>query len=189
MSVFKAEPVVVPDDLAERFDSESGHEKGYLRNLIADKGKLHQLDEELLAIGLMSFVKGLMSDKNIPDSTKPLSVERLSNVVYVLMFAYCIGTMRVEEDGDVTVGRGFDDLRKALDVQLSKKIKFANGKAMPVPEFMVTLKIASSPESIGDAYNKIVTRHGLTKEITPQAAFDVAKTSIIGAKDVMERGK
>ena len=189
MSVFKAKPVVVPSDMAEKLDGVSGYEKGYVRNLIANAGRLHHIDEELLSIGLVSIVKGIMEDKNLSDNCKPLSLERLSNVVYVIMFAYCIGSMRVDDDCDVVFADNFDDAIKALDVQLSDKIKFANGKTMPVHKFIGMLRTASSPKSIGVVYNKIVTRQGLTKVITPQAAFDVARTSIIGAKEIMEKGK
>jgi hypothetical protein len=185
MSVFKAEPVIIPSDLAERFDRGTGQEEGYLRNLIADKGGLHQLDEELLSIGLMSMVKGLMEDKNLPDEFKPLSIDRLSNVIYVIMFAYCTGTMRVDEDGDVSFGHSLEDVRKAIEVATSKKIKFANGRTMDTPEFMAKLRATSSPESIGKTYNKVVTRQVLTKGITPQSAFKVALVAIMASQDLM----
>lgn len=188
MSIFKAEPVIVPNDLAEKFDEVTGQEKGYLRNLIAEGGNLHQLENELLAIGLMSMVKGIMEDKNLPDS-KPLSVERLSNVIYVTMFAYCTGTMHVEEDGDVSFGTSLQDIKKAIDVASSNKIRFANGKTMVTDEFMHQLRAISAPNSIGETYGKIVKRHGLTKGITPQAAFSVAKVSIIASKELIEQGK
>lgn len=189
MSIFKAEPIVVPSDMAEKLDGVTGHNEGFLRNLIADSGNLHVLEEELLAIGLMTMVKGLMEDKNLPDEEKPLSIERLSNVIYVVMFAYCTGTMRVDEEGDVAVGNSMEDVKKSLEVPMSEKIQFANGKTMPTPEFMGKLKILASPKSIGGTYKKIVKRKGLTKGITPQAAFSVAKVSILAAQDLTEEGK
>lgn len=189
MIIFKAEPVVVPKDLAERFDKVTGNEQGFLRNLIADHGNLHVMEEELLAIGLMSMVKGLMEAKNLPDDTKPLTIERLSNVVYVIMFAYCTGTMGIDEDGDFHVGDGIEDVRTAIDVSTSRKIMFANGKIMPTQQFLAELRKIASPDSIGDTYKKIVRGRGLLKSISPQSAFSVAKVSILACKELMSQGK
>lgn len=186
MKIFKAEPVIVPNDLAERLDVATGQEKGYLRNLIADGGNLQELEEELLAIGLMSKVKGVLEDKNLPDECKALSIERLSNVIYVIMFAYCTGTMHVLDDGDTTFGEGLDDMQKAIEVAKSDKIKFANGKTMHTVNFMRLLKSMSSPESVDSIYNRVVTRQGLVRGVSPQAAFNVAKVSILAAKDLMK---
>lgn len=186
MSVFKARPVVVPDDLAERFDKTTGQEEGYLRNLIADAGHLDVLEEELLAIGLMSMVKGMMEDKRLSDDEKPLSVGRLSNIIYMIVLGYCTGVMQINENGDVTLGSSLDDTKRAIELVQSDKIMFANGKTMPTDEFVGKTFAIASTHSIGEAYSDIVKRQLFTKSISPQAAFSVAKTSIIAAKDLME---
>jgi len=184
MKLFKAKPVVVPNDMAERYDKLTGQEEGFLRNMIADGGNLHDLEEEMLAIGLMSAVKGIMEEKRLPDSD-PLSIERLCNVMYVIMFAYCIGTMTIQDDGEVSFGQDLKDVRKAIDVNLSKEIQFANGNIMPVPEFMGLLKEMTTPKYMERIYGKVVKRHGFIRSIEPQDAFSVAKMAIIASKDLI----
>lgn len=186
MKTFIAEPVIIPNDLSEKYDEQVGNKPGHLRNLLADRGKLREIDEELLALGLMSKVKEIMQSKDLPDGVKPLSIGRLSNVIYVIMFAYCTGTMRVTEDYDVTFGEGLEDVQKAMELALSDKIKFVNGKTMPTKEFMVRLRNIADPDAIKDTYSQIVKRHGLTKDISAKEAFHVAKVSIVTAKMLMD---
>lgn len=185
MKTFTAKPVIVPNDMAEKLDEATGQERGYLRNLIADGGNLHELDEELLAMGLMSSVKGMLEDKHLHDNLKPLSVGRLANVIYVVMFAYCSGTMHVKDDGDVLIGEGLEDVKKAMDLQTSDKVKFASGATMPTAEFFMKLKFITSQSAVEKVYGRVVKRQGLTKGVSPQDAFRVAKVAIIASKDLI----
>lgn len=185
MKTFIAKPVVVPSDLAERYDKRAGEQAGFLRNLLADKGALRQIDEEVLAIGLMPQVKGLMEDKDLPDDCKPMSIDRLSNVIYVMMIAYCMGTMSVDDYGDVTFGEGLEDAKSALELALSDKIKFANGKTMPTQEFMGKLKAITAPSSLDGIYPHITERKGIKKTISPKKAHSVAMVSIKAAQKLM----
>jgi hypothetical protein len=185
MKTFIATPVIVPSDLAERFDERAGMKAGHLRNLMAEAGKLHDIDDEMLSIALMAMVKHIMENPDLPDGVKPLSVERLSNVIYAVMFGYCIGTMRVDEDGDATIGEGIEDVKKAVDILVADKIKFANGKTMATKEFMSKLRNIAAPESLERVHKEIVKRHGLHKGIKPSDASHVARVSIMTAKQLM----
>jgi hypothetical protein len=191
MKTFIAKPVVVPSDLAEQYDKRTHEKEGYLRNLFADMGQLHTINANVLAVGLMPMVKTIMEAKDLPDA-KPLSLERLSGTMFVLMMAYCTGALHLDSDGDVLLGEeGKSMLGSALHITTlleHDEIQFANGNKMSVKTFVRVVEGLTSEEKVKPIYGKVITKKGgFKKVLEPSDAFNLARAVILASDNLMEQ--
>ena len=189
MKTFKAKEIVVPSNLAELYDSSTGAKAGTLRNMLAEEGRLRDIDHELLAIGLMPNVEAMLKMDKLPmQAGKGMTLDRFSTVIWALMFAYCLGTFKINDKTGIVLIGDDTDVEFAMSLMTVDKIKFRNGKSMDKKDFMRKLNIASENDVLSGIYSRIIKRHGflaLKKEPKGVDLHDMALLAMKVADGVM----
>ena len=178
MKILKARKIEVPADLAERIGDG-------LRDAIAEDGKLHNLDNEVMAVAMAREIKGVMESPELPK--KPLSLARFSDMVYVFSLAYILGTVSFNEKGECELGQ-MQDISFVANMYDSDAIELRSGKQISPREFMLTLKELCAEDALERVYKDIMGS-GLRKRrsFDPVAAYRMAKTILQAADDLMTK--
>lgn len=151
--VFKTRNFVVPSDLPEKLDKTAKSEHKFI-DMMAEAGNLHDIDTWALAVPVGWALKDIMEADGLPE--KRMSLERLTDALWVVMFAYCLGTMELDGDtGELIIGT-MRDASYVMDVINYEKIQFRTGKVMPMGEFMDYVK--GNTENVGDIYKDVSKR-------------------------------
>lgn len=157
--VIKAREIAIPEGMAEILDGKAGRPAGELRNLLAESGKLHTLDREMLQICLGLQIRGIMEATELPG--KPMSLRRFSEMMWVTTLTYITGTLAFDENNDLQVGE-MNDIKLFVDLMQADEFEFRGGKRIPAEALMAVVKQLTAEEQMKSIYDDI-SRKGLLK--------------------------
>lgn len=184
-NIFAARDFEVPSDLPERLDSVTDEKPGTFRNMMADMGNLHEIEKWAFATSLSRLFNEIMQMDDIQFDNK-MSLSRLSNTLWSVMFSYCLGTMKIDKHGFVHLGE-IEDIAFVNSIMSADDIRFRTGKTMSLADFLKTLKVNTDEDCIKDIYKEVYKRRGsLKKTIVPSDMFKLAMTAINTADRIMK---
>lgn len=163
--IVKAREIVIPHDLPELLDKKAGRPKGELRNLCADDGNLREIDKWAMKVAMGFTIKNLMETPALP--AKPMSLERFSHMMWVVTLAYTLGTLKVDDTGEVQIGR-VTDIGFVAKVMEADEFQFRNGRKVPAEALMPVLQHLTSEDAIKQIYADIAGK-GIFKRTELQA--------------------
>lgn len=181
MKTFRAKKVDIPKDLPEILDKQSSNTGITFRELMAEKGELHDLETWALAASAGKTLKMILEQENLPK--KPMSKERLNDAVWVLMFAYCVGVMKVDKDGDVSLGQ-MNDIAEIKELNECEQIRFSTGKVMSIKDF--TMVLHANAIGASEIYDTIA-KGTFKKKIVPYDYFKLAYAGLASCNELMAK--
>lgn len=174
--IIKAREIVIPADLPEKMDEIAGHPRGDLREILAENGSLREINHHLLAISLGKQISNLMTETGLPE--KPMSLERLSDVSWVIMIAYGLGTISFDDEGNLIMGK-MNDVAFIDEVQSAEKLVFRSGIEVVPKAFLPTLAIVASASALKEIYEEMVGKGPFKKKrLDANDAMNYARTLI-----------
>lgn len=159
--IIKAREIKIPSNLPELLDRRAGRKEGSLRNIVADGGKLREINREAFTLTLGFEAKKMMENEDLPE--KPMSLERLSGVMFTLMVAYITGTLHLDpEDGRVYLGTMTDTIF-IKELTEADEFHFRGGKKIAGTALFPILQQITRKESIAEIYRAMAKTGPITK--------------------------
>lgn len=182
MKTIKARKIEVPFNMTELLDKRAGNKAGILRDIIAELGELHSLDKYALRMAMGVTVKYMLETDELPE--KPMSLKRFTQMMWVMIVAYTLGTMSVDEDGEVHVGTQ-DDISFIGEVLSADYFEFRNGKRVPATSVLPRIQDLTSEGVLKEVFETIAGK-GLRKRnrLSPEHALRIAGL-IMQASDLL----
>lgn len=179
MKTFKAKEIVVPSDMPERFDAVTNAKPGTFREFVAEKGDLHNIDREVLALGATRLLNDILGyDLPTNSAGDKLSLERFSSAIWFLGFIYALGIVRFDEKTLKLYTGNSDDYADTAKFREADKILLRTGKKMDTEDFLKKLSDITSEEALVNVYKDTVSTKPISrKKEVPQKHRLYAVTS------------
>ena len=180
--IVKAREIVVPFDLTEKLDKRAGVSEGHLRNLLAENGKLHTMNEEMIRAMLALEIKTIMETKALPGA--PMSLRRFAEAMWVLMLTYTMGTFKFDDDGQLEIGKTAD-ISFVGDMLQADEFEFRGGRRAPAQKVLYVIQQLSKEENLEHIYEDVVGK-GMFKrsKMLPSDSMKLAQLIMSSVKDL-----
>jgi hypothetical protein len=177
----KAREIEIPANMPEILDRRAGKSAGELRNLLAEAGKLHTLKDEMIHALLALEIKTIMETKVLPG--KPMSLHRFSEMMWVLMLTYTMGTMKVSEDGQLEIGK-VNDIGFVGDLLQADEFEFRGGTRVSAQKLLYIIQQLAKEENLESIYEDVVGK-GIFKrsELTARNSLQLAELIMKSVSD------